>query len=50
MTPNNPPNKKPEGDWAEWDRAMEQDDLVETGRMYSHWLLKIGRASCRERV
>jgi len=40
MTPNNPPNKKPEGDWAEWDRAMEQDDLVETGRMYSHWLLK----------
>lgn len=44
-TPNKPdPSQSPPpqqtGDWAEWDRAMEQDDLVETGRLYSHWLLK----------
>ncbi len=41
--PNNgakPPKPEPEGDWAEWDRAMEEDALIETGRMYSHWTLK----------
>lgn len=31
---------EPEGDWSEWDRAMEEGAPIETGRMYSHWTLK----------
>jgi hypothetical protein len=27
-----PPKPEQEGDWSEWDRAMEQDELIETGR------------------
>jgi signal transduction histidine kinase len=36
-----PPKPEQEGDWSEWDRAMEQDELIETGRTYSHWMLKV---------
>ncbi len=36
-----PPKIEQEGDWAEWDSALEEGDILETGRMYSHWMLKV---------